>query len=521
MEKLESEIASARVQISDKLGISGSKCLTEYDAFPDQNLANAKKLSAAGRAALQHGGVDAASQAIEQLNSEIETGHSLITRSLEVLGKFDGDLMRLRQRHDEVGDKVPSHEQLLQEVRQKYAQTALVLQAGDPSYEDPAATVDSHLAGCRDSLGDASRLMEEAAGKFAEGKLIESDEMLEMAAAHIEEADKRLDEIDQHCTRLASVSRENEGKLTSMHREATGFDNKIDDRRTMQPTIREYRALLDEIRAAQQEIERTLPRDPFHDGAAIDQFSENVANIKARIEADHDAHEEASRAVAGARKERESAEQLISTARHDGIPDSPGTTAGIQEIRSFDGRLSEVERQLNTPHFDWQEVDHSAARVHGELGVAAGRLRGELERAQRLVSVFRTASDTVFQATRWTGGFGTRIFGSPGSSELERARKALNRGDYSAMAELARAAQIAAQHAIQRAQREVYRRQREAARRAEAARRRRRQSSNIGGGGFGSGGGIRIGGGSRSSGGSSRRSSSRSSSGSGFSRSGW
>ena len=521
--ELEQKIAEARLQIAVDLNLPEEKCLHEYEANPDVNLATGRKLFAATQAALQHGGVDAAMQAQEKLDAEVAAGHALVDKSLRLLGEFDGLLLKCKQHHDEVADKVPRHEDLLQGIREKFAKSALTLQSGDPSFEDPASTVDTHLAECHEALQDALSLINQAGEAFKKGQLIESDHMLEMAEDNVSDADQRLKEIDQHCSKLNAVSRENEGKLSSMQREIEGFTPIVDDKRTMRPTMQEFHRVLNEVRVAEREVQQTLPRDPFHDGAAIDGFSETVANLKARIEADHDAHAEAKRAVDGARNERTTAESLVNRAKTDGIPDSPETTSNIRAIRSHDTALSQVERELNTAHNDWKKVDQTAARIHSELGIEAGRLRGELQRAQRLAAIFQSASDTVFEATRWTGGFGTRIFGSPGSSELDRARQALNRGDYSAMAELARAAQIAAQHAIQRAQREVYRREREAARRAEAARRRRRRNSiNIGGGGglggLGGGGmsGISRGGGGRSSSSGSRRSS-----GSGFSRSGW
>jgi len=518
LDELDKRIAEARTQIANTLSLPETSCLREYEAHPDIHLASGRKLFAAAQAALQHGGVDAAQQAQNTLREEVTTGHQLIEKSLEVLSNFDNETLKAKKQLDDVSDKIPRHEQLLSVARERYAPSALLLKAADPSYEDSTASVDTHMEGCRNALIDAHQMIKQASERFSEGKLIEADETLSMAFAEVSDGDTRLAEIAQHCDHLNAVSRENDGKLNAMLSEAEGFDSLVRERRTMKPTIEVYRRLVDEIREAQHELQHTRPRDPIQDGSAIDAFTENVANMKAQIEADHEAHAEAARAVAGATKEREIAEKLIGQARHDGIPDSAATTKNISGIRSHDQDLASIKNELDGQHNDWKRVDQMAAKIHAELGVEAGRLRGELQRAQRLVAIFQDASDAVFEATRWTSGFGTRIFGSPGSGDLERARNALNRGDYSAMAELARSAKIAAVHAIQRAQREVYRRQREQARQAEAARRRRRRSSiNIGGGGFG--GISRGGGGISRGGGSSRRSSSGS--GSGFSRSGW
>lgn len=513
IDRLQHTLDDARHAIASKLHLSAENCLKEYEADPDVHLAAASRQFAAGKAALQHGGVEAAETAQTNLHREVETGNKLVQNSLRILNEFDQILQERRQELDAVRDKVPRHEELLDEIQQAYAKSALTLQAGDATYEDASATVLTHLDGVRDALRDAQDLLDDASSKYQQGQLLKADNMLNLASQDCQESDTLLSEIAEHCSRLKKMSQQNEGKLSEIQRELQAQAALVNDARTMRPTISLYESTQREIESAQNEIRHTTPRDPFQDGREIDNFSQSIRDLAARIASDHEAHAEAARAVAGARAKREVAATLVQQARHDGIPDSPATTAGIRDVQMYDDDLARIENELRGKHNDWKKVDQAAAQIHGDLGVKVGRLRGELERAQQLVGVFQAASDAVFEATRWTGGFGTRIFGSPGSKELDRARRALNSGDYSAMAELARAAQIAAQHAIQRAQREVYRRQREEARRAEAARRQRRRNSiNIGGGG----GGISF-----PSGGGSRRSSSSRSSGSGFSRSGW
>jgi hypothetical protein len=196
------------------------------------------------------------------------------------------------------------------------------------------------------------------------------------------------------------------------------------------------------------------------------------------------------------------------------------TKAAVYQIQSLAGSLEGVQQALHSSHGDWQDVDNEAAQIHARLGVEAGRLRGELHRAEQSVAALEQASREVFQATRWTGGYGVRVQGSPGVDQLERARSALQAGDYDALVEMARAAAMAAQYAIQSAEREVARQRREHERRQEELRRERvRSMPNIGGGipwPRSSGGGRSAGPTIRSSGGGGSRSS-----GSGFSRSGW
>ena len=514
LSELEANVEQARQEIAGALHLPVEKCLAEYEANPSGHLGHARELLAAAQAALQHGGVEAATEARDALIGEVETANSLVEESLRILHQFDETMRQRENQLDDVREKVPRHEQLLSDSRARFAESALIFQAADASFADPSANVSTHLQACREALDDASRSLSDAATTRSEGRLLEAARLLSAAEGDAMEAGQLLADIDQHCSKLNEVSLENAGKLAEMQRQAGALESRINDRRTMQPTIREYQRVLSEIEVAQREIQHTLPRDPFRDAAAIEGFTHTVANLDAQIEADLDAHAEAKRAVEGAKAQLRTAQDLVSRARNDGIPDSPATLHGVSAIRAFEQPVRNVQQRLDGAHDDWKAVDQEAVRINSDLGVESAKLRGELERASRSVHAFEAASNAVFEATRWTGGFGTRIFGSPGSSELERARRALQQGDYGVMVELARAAQIAAQHAIQRAQREVYRKQREQARREEEARRRRRRASiQIGGGG----GGFPSPG--RSSGGGVSRSSSPS--GSGFSRSGW
>jgi hypothetical protein len=463
--------------------------------------------------------VTAAVQARDALGEAVATGQSLINRTLTVLREFDDTRRQRNQQHQDVRLKLPRHEQLLETMQRDYADSSLVLQAADPSHASSSATATSHLSRCHDLLRDAERAIETADVKYRDGLLLEAASMLDLADGALRESDNLLSEIDQHCTQLNAVSQENEGRLVGLGDTAKALRTRVNDRRTTRPTLDGYQRIVSEIDSATREIGKTLPRDPFQDAATIAGFATKLAGLDASIAADMDAHAEARRAVDGARNELRVGESLIDRSRSDGIPDSPATLQSVRAIQSLGTSLANVQQRLDGQHEDWEAVDREATQLHSSLSVETARLRGELESAEQSAALLQAASTAVFEATRWTGGIGSRIFGSPGSAELEHARRALNEGNYAGMIELARTAQIAAQQAIQRAQREVERKQREAARRAEQARRQRRQSSIS----LGGSSGTSFGSSHRSSGSSSRSSSSSGnrSSGSGFSRSGW
>ena len=512
LDELQQSVIETRARIAETLNLPAEKCLAEYGSNPDRHLSSARQLIEAIRAALRRGEDDAAEHATEQLNTETTTALALIDRSLRVLHEFDGNQNDRNTHLERLADKLPDHRQMLDGISDRFAESALLLQSADALHEGSSATVGSLLEECDAAIHAARTTIQEAAQSFRSGCLISAEAFLEQARALTVEAESNLAEAAEHCSKVEQVSRENSAELDGAERAADSLRHLVDDPRTMRPTIEDHNRIVADLQSTKRKLATELPRDPFRDASRIASFADQIDSLEALIGADHDAHEEAARAVRGARQERANAEQLINRAHQDGIPDSAATTATIQEVRSLDIELSAVEQELGGHHNDWQRVDQSAARIQSQLSVKAAELKGELDRASRTAALFESASDAVFEATRWTGGFGTRIPGSPGSNELERARRALNQGDYSAMADLARIAQMAAQQAIQRAQREVQRKQREAARRAEAARRKRRNRSINSGGGFSFPSSRRS---------SSSHSSSRSPSGSGFSRSGW
>ncbi len=139
---------------------------------------------------------------------------------------------------------------------------------------------------------------------------------------------------------------------------------------------------------------------------------------------------------------------MTERAREDGIPDSRVTSSLIQEIASFDDQLQDLQRRLSVPHDDWRQVHDSALEMHRQLSAAAGRLGGELQIAEQAAESLESAAQQVFQAAQWTGGLGVRILGAPGSRELDRAREALQKANYTAALELSRASALMAGQAI-------------------------------------------------------------------------
>ena len=516
-------VAQARHETAARLNIDAGAALREVDADPDVHLQAARQQFTSAQASLQQGTPDAAVQAIEALRHAAEQAQAIVTATLQGLGEF-ADQLRARQHQLQMLEqRLPERERALPAARQVYASSAMRLQAGDPAYPDPAATLESHLRNCHECVDQTRHELAEAERIYREGRVLQAVGTVQSRDRTLQQADKFLDEIDAHTSRLQSQTLANQALVQQLQDHARDLQSQVNDRRTMQATLTEHAQSLQAVEQADRQIHQaTAARDPFENAQLLGEVQGRLQRIEAAVAADRNAHVEASRAVAGAEGQVAIALRLVQQAGTDNIPDSAATTASIHEIRSLNASVQSLRRQLDVPHGDWKLVDEQATHLQAQLGVEAGRLRGELDTAQQSAAALEQASREVFRASGWTGAYGIRIGGTPGAAELERARRALQGGDYGMMIELARAAAMAAQYAVQQAEREVERHRREDQRRLEAERRRQMQS--IGGTTGGIGGGW-SGGPSSSSAPSSSSSSSppppASASGSGFSRSGW
>jgi uncharacterized membrane protein YgcG len=519
IDRFRENIVTARRDVAKALGISEAESLHEHQHDPDAHLIVAGKQLEAARAALHHGGVKAAGEAVEVLQREVSQGQALVDDTIDALREFDRSLLERQRKYESVKEKLPRYTALLVDVRHEYAASALVLRAGDPSCPSPTATTDGHFADCQELLSNAHHWIGDSVAIHRQGKVLQAAAQLAAIESAVEQADQLLDDIQTHCRLLEATSRENLAALAKIVTHTEGLQDQVRDRRTQRQTMTSFEQVVQSLRQSQHDVEvASIDRDPFQNALRLTALAERLDEVDALIVSDRNAHAEATRAVNGAKAELTTAQRIVHQSQTDQLPDSAKVINYQGEIASLASNLDAAELRLNATHEDWHYVDKEAARINAELGVVAGRLRDELQLAQESVDALRSASEEVFRATRWTGGHGIQITGSPGADELERARQALTAGNYAFMLQMSRAAMQASRQAIQAAEREVLRRRRANERAAEAARRRRRQQQSASRG-------PSVFGGSSSSGGSwssgSSSSSSSSSSGSGFSRSGW
>ncbi len=513
--RLEEVINSGRDEIASTLKISDKNSLHEYNNDPDTHLAASRSQFQAVVAAIHRGDIDAATASCEAMENSVSEGNAIVTESLDALKRFN-DQARLRTKnHGESIEKLAARSRLGEELKRDYAPAALLLRAGDATYHDQTATVQSALETATSSLDSTKSDVGEAEQLYKQGRVLEAMTLLKQAGMATENAEDWMEDVASHANALRAKSRENESELEKLIAYTKTLRGKIKDPRIMQPTIEKYARLENTIEGLYQQIEHaTAGNDPFAEAVPLADGREQLELLESQMHADHNAHAEATRAVRGAEAELAVNQRLVRTAATDRIPDSATTTTCIRRIGPLESQVGQVASQLNVAHGDWQQVDEAAAALNAQLGVTGGELRGELNRARSAAEMLEHASRDVYQATRWSGPFGIRIGGSPGAGELDRARQLLNQGNYTGMVQMARAAISMAGHAVQQAERQVARRRREQQRAAEQARRARARRSRPSSG-FGSTSSSRP---SRTFGGG--RSSSRGS-GSGFKRSGW
>ncbi|MCA9192837.1 MAG: hypothetical protein KDB03_13770 [Planctomycetales bacterium] len=522
-------VQEARAALSKQFNLAPAAVLAEFDQSPDTYLAAATKSLDAANLALARGLTADAQNAIDSFADSIVLVERLTNTSLEVAKTFLVKLPEVRGALQKLEARTPAVHAEIQAVADNYAASALLLRSESPPPMGEAASgIGEMCIEASKPMAAIGNWLDGALIHYQAGKLLQAAEGLQQCNDTIESSNQILTRVESHLHLLEQAVLENERQIQSLlsatKRAVEGSQHKLVTRRTM----RVADTVADEVGQLASDIQHSRQHglDPFGLSAAMLKLQNKILQLESQCQVDKQAHAEASRAVHGARRQHDLADQLVRQSQTDGIPDSRKTGQVNSIIQRLTGVVQEVETRIREEHGDWESVDADASQVQSELAKAAEELRGELQTASQALTSFQQASQSVFSAENWSGSFGIRISGSPGVHELQRARASLQNGDYQSVLQMCNYAMSVAQAAIQQAEREVARRQlaarmeAERARRQAEAARQRNASSPFGGSTFGRGSsfgsGRSIGGGSsfgghRSSGGG----------GSGFSRSGW
>ncbi len=525
------KIESTRQALAEKLSLPTTAVLTEVNVNPMQFWTSAGKNLDAASVALTLGQVAAANAAIDAMQLDANKVEYILAESLTATERFDQDRNSIQQRLRLLGDRLPTVAQNLENVRSRFVAATLTLPADAANQQ---ATQVSELVQ-QASLpihGVPPNLMS-AGEQHKAGRVLAAANALAEAKNQVETAHANLDRVESYLQLIEAKVQENSQVVNRLNQQTETLRENARDPLVTQASIDALYAVSRELNRLEQALKspQAVP-NPFEVGSALTALQNQLTGIESRFVADRQAHAESSRAVTGATRQLQLAQQLMRQSQTDNIPDSPKTRQLNERISVLSQAILATENELRQPHGDWKRVDADASRLQTELSSVTDSLGGELQTAGQALALFQQASQSVFQATQWSGSYGVRVSGSPGVQELERARTSLQQGNYGIVLELSRVAAAAATAAIQHAEREVQRRRMAEEMEAEAAR-RRRAARTIGGGSVIIGGGLGTGlpptfGGGTFGGGSSggfsagpSTSSSPHENDSGFGRSGW
>ncbi len=530
-DSLEGKIESTRRMLAERLSLPTTAVLNEVNVNPTQFWTSAGKNLEAACVALTLGQIAAAKAAIDAMQADAEKVEYILAESLTAADRFDQESDSIQQRLQLLSSRLPTVAQSLESIRSRFVPATLTMPA-DSANQQVAQVSDLVQQATQPIQGVPPKLLS-ASEQHKSGRVLAAANTLAEANSQVEASHNYLDRVESYLQLIEAKVQENSQMVNRLNLQTEALRENAHDPLVTQASIDALYATSRELNRLEQALQspQAAP-NPFEVGTSLSTIQSQLTGIESRFIADRQAHAESSRAVTGATRQLQLAQQLMRQSQTDNIPDSPKTRQLNERISVLSQAILETENELRQPHGDWKRVDADASRLQTELSSVTDSLGGELQTAGQALALFQQASQSVFQATQWSGSYGVRVSGSPGIQELERARSSLQQGNYSIVLELSRVAAAAATAAIQHAEREVQRRRMAEEMEAEAARRRRAARSIGGGsviigGGFGTGlpptfGGGSLGGGS--SGGfnaGANTSSPPKENDSGFGRSGW
>lgn len=531
---LAEKIAEARMDLARQLNLEPARLLRELDLEPDDYLERAQSNLKAARSMLVQGRTEPALAALESMEKEASQVEAILVDSRESVAQHQTRHEQLRHRAQELQDEARRVHMSLDSASQEFVHAALLLEPlgqEDSASHPPAAQI---VAEAERVLLESQRSLELASAQYAEGRVLQASRLLHESELSLSRVKAQLTRVENHLQHLRAQAAENTAAVERFVQEQPQVRASTQHAWVTQRTMDFTDSLGQQLARLRGDIDpQSGTRNPAETAKGISALKGQWEKIAGMISADKDAFAEASRAVAGAERQYEVARSLVSQASADRVADSTKITEMIRRTATLGNSLPRLQQALRTPHEDWQAIDDAAAKVQADLSIATEVLRGEIVAAERSVQAFQQASQVVYKAAQWSGPGGIRVGGSPGVGELERARAALQAGDYAVGLQASLTATAAATAAMEQAEREVARRRMEEARAAEAARRAREAASRprtrtFGGGfptfpSFPSSSGQSSGPSWSSSGGSSssRGSGGGGGGGSGFQRSGW
>jgi hypothetical protein len=485
IERLRGETEKARGIIANKLSIASASVFQEKGLIPERLLSHADQALSLATRSISGGALENAEASLKTGEADIERAELVIERSLAIAEEFPAQAAK--------------HEQAIATKSEQLSSIQRKLQNWEASFHSDALHIPSHIVvpgienngnSLRDIIQIAEKYLEssrtglrEAHQNYRQGNLLMAAENLIGSENQLALGMNLHDFVQEFGERLNKQTAVNRKSLEELRSSLDGIGQSLADPLVSQSTIQALQTIGQQTQVLlNADFGNQLP-DPFAVAESHAKMKQRIDQIKTKVQADRQAHAEASRAVRGAQLQSEKAMNLVQQSQQDGIPDSQGTTRAVYSIANMQKDLSEIMRAIESPHGNWELIDRKAYELQSEIDRAANTLASELADAQRVYESFQSASQKVFDAENWIGKHGTRVQGSPGVGPLEQARAALQRGQYPQVVERCQEAIRASEKALQKAQRDDEWLETQARARAEERRRRQRDASFPYGGG--------------------------------------
>ena len=524
-------VNEAKAIISKRLSLPLDQTLTELDHDALRCLQTAREHNAATLTSLDRGDPTAAKLSASEASHWMSKADSIRTDSLNVLDTLQPNVQSLETQISEAQKRLISTENILKELQDKFAKTSLAIEGAkwgvdqteqsDVREESPIPIIsatDLFLLAKRqaeksqDAANSAKQL-------YAEGRLLNADDSLEIGRQQIECCEHNQKLIEGRSVALKQMVEDNIGKLELLQQRFTNVEQQMAQHFVTSETHAMLRTEHQNFSDLKQAIEsEAIRRDPFNEASAVQAVDDDFGKLIFQMERDQDLYNEASRSVDSLVSSIEQSNSLVVRSQRDQIPDSRDVQQSINSLGAAKSEAAALQNRLRTPHENWQQIDQKADLLLDSVTKSLANLQSELDAAQAAANEIQLASSDYKQALNWSGNYGIRANPGTARGSLDQARSLLSRGEYQSAINYARQAKQNIMNAIATAETEVMRRvaaeRRAAERRRRAAQRRVSSNRSILSGGSSSSRSH-----SRSSSSSSRRSSS--SGRGGFSRSGW
>lgn len=511
MAALHGNVAEARRELGSRIGLSPERLLVEPGLSPVEKLETARCGIEVALSAIDRGEASAALEDLDEAERCLDDAGELIRLSLESAGNHRETAEELTSELRELESFLPSASEKLRDLQENYDPSVLLFSApyGD-QVNGPQSVVDC--------VGRAGRLLESAAGRFAEsedafagGALIQAGGLLETIADELGFARHQIALVEDHHTALKSAEASVAPSLEKSRFRHRDLAVLAADPRTCRSTLTEHQTVGERIGSLLAEHARG-GGDPFVCLRRTEGVAEALNAVDDGIRADWKAHALAESAATGARAALAFCLSHLREAEHDGVPDSEALSGAIRRHGELSSELDRIVLALEQPHEEWPDWYERINALTGEVAEVRSTLEAELAAAREAVAEITAASASLVELQRWRSRHSVQVNRDAGAGGITAAKERLATGRYANARELAIAARGLAIYELQQAQAAESARIRAAAAAAAAAASRRRSSFSSSSSSF------RSSSSSRSSSGFSRSSGS---SGSGFRRSGW